>query len=199
MSLAGELTRRITPKRSEYEFLLRGSKVFRIQLWSYYGTKMESVHATLLSKVIFFPYIEMGLARRASSGVRIFLAGPRKFCISENWPFSPICRPIKVRPLRSWLACKTSGIHTTTVLRIINNVVKTYLGLVNWRSISSIRPRGYDCITGSTVPVRQRYGARARLHLSLPVFQHFNPCHVVRRGAQIPIFALNCPSCNEFV
>ena len=71
---AGELISQITPKRSKYAFFLRGSKVFRIQLPSLWY--QNGVCATLLSKVIFFQYIEMGVARRASSGFRIFFARP---------------------------------------------------------------------------------------------------------------------------
>ena len=65
-------------KQSEYAFFLQGSKV----LWSLWY--QNGVCATLLSKVIFWPYIEMGVARRASSGVRI----------SENEACKRICRPI---------------------------------------------------------------------------------------------------------
>ena len=59
---------------------------------------------TLLSKVMFCPYIEMGVARRDGQvqESEYFLAGPRKFCItiiyniSEKEACRPICRPIKV-------------------------------------------------------------------------------------------------------
>ena len=73
MSLAGELIRRITLKQSEYAFFLQVSNV-QTQLRSlWYHNR---VCGTPLSKVIFCPYIEMGVARRASSGVRIFFGRP---------------------------------------------------------------------------------------------------------------------------
>ena len=73
----------------------------------HYGIKMESVRATLLSKVIFCPYKEMGVAGRDGKvqESEYFLTGPRKFCItiiyniSENEACRWICSPIKVRPL----------------------------------------------------------------------------------------------------
>ena len=49
MSLAGELIRRITPKRSEYELFLWGSKVFRIQLRSFMVPKWSLCDAPVKS------------------------------------------------------------------------------------------------------------------------------------------------------